>query len=120
MNATNEGGTSGWSAAFSFTTAGVSAVERFDSELPLQYALQQNYPNPFNPSTVIRFATPKSGDVTLNVYDLLGKEVAVLVSQQLHAGNYSVQWRADVPSGTYIYRIQAQDFVETRKMLLIR
>ena len=120
MNATNQGGTSGWSAVFSFTTAAVSAVERYDSGVPVHYGLEQNYPNPFNPSTVIRFATPKSGDVTLRVYDLLGKEVAVLVSQQLPAGNFSVQWKADVPSGTYIYRIQAQDFVETRKMLLIR
>jgi hypothetical protein len=82
--------------------------------------LEQNYPNPFNPSTNITFDLPKTAFVTLKVYDLLGREVSSLVSKQLNAGHYSATWMAKVPSGVYLYRLQGGEFMETRKMILIR
>ena len=96
-----------------------SAVEQLDRILPADFALSQNYPNPFNPSTAISFALPERSNVTLKVFDLLGKEVSTLVSQELGPGHFTVKWQADVPSGTYIYRLQAGEFLETKKMLLL-
>jgi len=88
-------------------------------QIPTGYGLAQNYPNPFNPSTIVQFALPKASHVTLKVFNLLGKEVATLVSQELGPGYFSVRWQADVPSGTYIYRFQAGEFVQTKKMILL-
>jgi len=92
-----------------------------EASLPREYQLEQNYPNPFNPSTVIRYALPKSGFVTLKVYDLLGNEIASLVREPKPAGEYEVQWHsAGAPSGVYVYRLQVGDFVETKKLVLVR
>jgi hypothetical protein len=87
-----------------------------------EYNLDQNYPNPFNPSTRIAFNLPNSSNVTLKVYDILGTEVAELISnEQKAAGRYEVNFDASsLASGTYIYRIQAGDFVQTRKMILLK
>lgn len=83
--------------------------------------LSQNYPNPFNPSTKINFSIPKAGFVTLKVYDMLGREVKTLVSDQLTAGEYVSEFDgALLSSGTYFYRIQAGDFVETKRMVLVK
>ena len=94
--------------------------------------MSSNYPNPFNPSTTIKYRIPlnpplvkgdgtNAGPVTLKVYDLLGREVAVLVNEYKAPGNYEVTWNAaNTPSGVYFYRIQAGDFVQTRKMLLLK
>lgn len=91
------------------------------NEIPNAYALSQNYPNPFNPETNLKFQIPKAGFVKLAVYDILGKEVAALVENQLTAGTYSVNFNASsLPSGTYFYRINAGEFIETRKMILIK
>lgn len=88
---------------------------------PLQFRLNQNYPNPFNPATNITFSLPHSGEVKLKIYDLLGRELATLVNEKKEPGEYSVQWNAEnVPSGVYYYRIITVDFVETRKMVLVR
>jgi photosystem II stability/assembly factor-like uncharacterized protein len=88
---------------------------------PKDFSLSQNYPNPFNPSTVISYSLPANGPVTLKVYDVLGREVAVLVSGQMSAGGHSVQWNAEnYPSGVYFYRLQAGSFVETKKLVFLK
>jgi hypothetical protein len=85
------------------------------------FKLNQNYPNPFNPSTTIEFDLPKTSKVTLKLFNILGEEVATLVSDKLSAGSYSYEWDAShLASGEYLYRLQAGDYVETRKMVLIR
>jgi len=87
----------------------------------ISYDLHQNYPNPFNPNTKIKFVIPKSSFVNLKVYNVLGKEAATLVNEEKPAGNYEVEFNAtDLPSGIYFYRLQAGDFIETKKMILLR
>ena len=89
--------------------------------LPIEFELSNNYPNPFNPVTSIRYSLPKSEKVSLIVYNLNGKEVARLVNENQQAGNHSIKWDAsDVASGIYFYRLQAGDFVQTRKMVLLK
>ena len=88
---------------------------------PGQFSLRQNYPNPFNPSTTIKYELPKASMVRLSVYDILGREVAVLVDEMKNAGTYEVKFeRSGLSSGVYFYRIEAGPFVQTRKLLLIR
>jgi len=98
------------------------------STIPEVYSLSQNYPNPFNPTTTIQFALPKSADVTLEVFNLIGQRVERLVSGFKEAGTYTLQFDAShLPSGVYFYRMsavpadgQGKPFVQTRKMLLLR
>ena len=87
-----------------------------------EYNLDQNYPNPFNPSTRIAFSIPNNANVTLKVYDILGTEIAELISnEQKSAGRYEVNFDAsNLASGTYIYKLQAGDFVQTKKMILLK
>jgi CubicO group peptidase (beta-lactamase class C family) len=88
---------------------------------PSGYILSQNYPNPFNPSTTIEFDLPTTSDVTLKIYNILGEEISIIVSDQLSAGSYSFEWDASkLASGVYLYRLHADDYVETRKMVLMR
>jgi hypothetical protein len=83
--------------------------------------LYSNYPNPFNPTTTIEFDLPKSSYVTLKIFNILGEEIAMLVSDRLIAGSYSYEWDAsNLASGVYLYRFEAGEFVETRKMILMR
>jgi hypothetical protein len=85
------------------------------------FALQSNYPNPFNPTTKISYQIPKDGFVNLVVYNTLGQEVAVLVNQHQSIGKYSVQFDAsNLPSGVYIYKLTANDYVSVKKMLLTK
>jgi hypothetical protein len=96
-----------------------------EDEIKKDYAenfyLAQNYPNPFNPSTKINYSIPKSGDVSLKVYDILGINVASLVNEFKEAGINSVEFNASsLPSGTYFYQLKAGDFVETKKMILLK
>jgi hypothetical protein len=104
-----------------------TGVASSPAKLPEKYVLWQNYPNPFNPTTTIRYAIPVSGHVTLKVFDLLGKEIAVLVNEKKAAGEYTLQWTpADLSSGVYVYRLQveapsgAEEFVETKKLVLMK
>jgi hypothetical protein len=89
--------------------------------VPVDFVLEQNYPNPFNPSTSISYTLPNSADVTLTIYDLRGKHVAQLVNQKQDAGHYDIQWNAqNFPSGIYVARIHAGDFVKSIKMMLVK
>ncbi|HOV24260.1 MAG TPA: T9SS type A sorting domain-containing protein, partial [Candidatus Marinimicrobia bacterium] len=95
--------------------------EAIAAQLPKVYALKQNYPNPFNPTTNIRFDLPKDSDVSLVVYDLMGREVAKLVNGPMNAGYYTINFNAaNLPSGVYIYRLKAGDFVNTKKLMLLK
>jgi hypothetical protein len=81
----------------------------------------QNYPNPFNPTTSINYSIPKASSVSLKVYDIIGNEVATLVNEFKNPGNYLVQFDASkLSSGVYFYRIQADDFTSTKKLLLLK
>lgn len=98
-----------------------SVAELLDARIPVSYNLSQNFPNPFNPSTEIHFSLPNKSHVTLTIFDLLGREVATLVSEELSAGSYSTRWDATgFPTGVYLYRLEAGEFVETKKLLLLR
>jgi hypothetical protein len=89
--------------------------------VPAKFSLSQNYPNPFNPSTEIKYSIPKSGIVTLKVYNLLGQEVVTLVNQEQKSGNYIINFDASqLASGVYMYRIQSGDFSLTKKMTLLK
>jgi hypothetical protein len=89
--------------------------------LPPNSLLAQNYPNPFNPTTNITFNLPNSHHTTLKVYNILGKEVETLINEKLESGNHYVTWNAkNFPSGLYYYRLISGDFVETKKMVLVK
>ena len=88
---------------------------------PNSYNLTQNYPNPFNPTTTIKYSIPQSGNVTLKVYDILGNEVVTLLNEEKNAGVFSVTFDATgLSSGIYFYRLQSGNFVQTRKMLILK
>jgi len=88
---------------------------------PMLYSLSQNYPNPFNPSTTITYTIRRAENVLLRVFDVLGQEVASLVHERREAGQYQTTWFAtNVPSGIYFYRLQAGEYVETKKMILLK
>jgi hypothetical protein len=90
-------------------------------QLPSSFTLSQNYPNPFNPSTQIQFSIPQAGFVSLKVYDMLGREVATLVHQELTPSSYSITWNAaNVASGVYLYRLDAGNYSVTKKMVLMK
>ncbi len=92
-----------------------------DINSPLSYSLKQNYPNPFNPSTNIKYSVPENVFVKLTVYNLVGEEVSILVNKTVEAGFYEATFdAANLPSGTYFYKLQAGSFVETKKMILLR
>ena len=99
----------------------VSDIDYKPGELPQGFSLLQNYPNPFNPSTTIEFTLPKSEFVELKVYNILGKEVASLVSNILNQGNHTYQFDGkNLASGVYYYKIQAGEYREVKKMILIK
>jgi len=111
-----------WSDTFSiFITKDPAGIETNNHNLPEKYELEQNYPNPFNPITNIQFSIPKPEFVTLKIYNLLGQEVATLISENLNAGEYNYSWNADsFASGVYLYRLQAGSNIEIRKMILLQ
>jgi len=99
----------------------VTAIELVQNDAPKFFSLSQNYPNPFNPSTEIRLVIPYFGKVTLKIFDVLGREVAVLVDENLPPGSYTRSWDASrFNSGVYFYRLHAKYFTETKKLLLIK
>ncbi len=91
------------------------------TELPKVFSLSQNYPNPFNPATSIKYSVPKQSLVKLVIYDIIGREVATLVNEVKTQGNYSVSFDASTyASGVYFYRMEAGDFTDVKKMVLIK
>jgi PKD repeat protein len=94
--------------------------DQISEAIPTQYGLSQNYPNPFNPSTEIVFSLPEQGHVKLEVFNISGQKIATLADQFYSAGVHSVTWKADVSSGIYLYRIQANDYTENKKMILLK
>jgi hypothetical protein len=99
----------------------ITSVEQTPSMLPSCFTLEQNYPNPFNPSTTISFSLPTQFFVSLKVFDLIGREIITIVSEELSAGTYTRQWNATgIPSGVYFYHLQAGSFSETKKLILLR
>jgi len=100
-----------------------AGVELINSNVPENYFLSQNYPNPFNPSTKINYKIKSSGVVSLKVFDLLGKEVAALINEKQNAGSYAVDFNSaefNLPSGIYFYTLNAGEFKETKKMVLVK
>lgn len=115
----------GWAVGFGGTicklTSSVTGVNLLNSEIPVGYSLSQNYPNPFNPQTVINFSVPKAGYTELKVYDILGNEIAVLIKQELGAGNYSVNYVPEnISGGIYFYSLRSGNYSGTRKMMLAK
>ena len=95
--------------------------ENLIESTPHTFKLNNNYPNPFNPSTKISYSIPKQSRVTLKVFDLIGNEVSTLVSEEMAAGNHEVEFDASkLGSGVYLYKLQAGNFIETKKMILLK
>jgi hypothetical protein len=96
-------------------------AQMIQMESPVQFALGQNYPNPLNPSTTIKFELPRGSQVNLSVYDILGREVAVLVNEKRDGGVYEVKFDgSNCASGVYFYRLMAGDYVATKKLVVLR
>jgi hypothetical protein len=108
-------------ATVKFIQTPTQTNETTSSGIPESYFLEQNYPNPFNPSTTIRFDVRTAGNVLLKVFDVLGREVEVIVNDFLKSGSYSVQFSGDnLPSGVYYYELRAESYSETKRMLLVK
>lgn len=108
------------SDARSYNLNVVTGIE-FESTIPNNYQLMQNYPNPFNPQTIISFQIPTISNVTLKIYDVLGREVRTLVNEEMKAGSYKVDFNSKgLSSGIYFYRITAGNFSEIKKMVLLK
>jgi hypothetical protein len=87
----------------------------------MNYELSQNYPNPFNPSTTIRFSISESSFINLSIYNSLGEKIEELVNEVKESGIHTIEFNAeDLPSGTYIYRINANNYTQTKKMILLK
>jgi hypothetical protein len=119
VQAQNFVGSGPWSDVWNFTT-NVTGVKE-EKEIPTEYSISQNYPNPFNPTTTILFSLPVKSYISLKIFDLLGREVATIVSEEMSAGNYSRQWNANkFSSGLYFYQLRAGSFTETRILLFLK
>ena len=104
------------------TNGGVTFInEELIVEKPTDYHISNNYPNPFNPSTKIKYSLPQTSNVVIKVFDILGNEIETLVNEEKQTGTYEITWYTEnLPSGIYFYRIQAGNFIETKKMLLLK
>ncbi|HMK37923.1 MAG TPA: T9SS type A sorting domain-containing protein, partial [Bacteroidota bacterium] len=107
-------------AAWVFTRF-VSGIQETALNAPVQFVLRQNYPNPFNPATTIAYDLPVPAFVRLSVFDILGREISVLVSERIEAGAHAVRFDgSDLASGVYFYRLQAGESVTTKRLILMR
>jgi hypothetical protein len=99
----------------------ITGVEVLQTLRPSEFRLEQNYPNPFNPSTNIKFNLPFKTFVTLKIFDLVGREVAILANENKSPGSHTIQWNAvNMPSGIYFYKLQTGQYCETKKLVLIK
>lgn len=120
VRAKNEGGYSPFSSTWQFKTV-LTSVRQIGIDIPKEYGLNQNFPNPFNPTTVINYQLPVNSFVTLKVCDVLGREVATLVNGRQDAGYYNATFNAaNLSSGVYFYRLQADNFSQVKKLLLLK
>ena len=119
-NEVHESNNRGWAPLSDFSTiTGLSSNS--ENQIPDNSELLQNFPNPFNPVTTITFKTSSAGQVSLKIFDIAGREVKTLVSQKLNAGSYNINWNAsDFTSGVYFYQLTSQNYIETKKMMLIK
>jgi hypothetical protein len=118
--AVNTTGASPWSVTWSFQTL-YDGLNTYSNEIPKVFKLYNNFPNPFNPSTKIRFDIPKVSKVNIIVYDILGRETAKIFDNILQPGKFEILWNASsYPSGVYFYRIIAGDYVDAKKMVLVK
>ena len=100
---------------------GLSNVELLSSEIPENFTLYQNYPNPFNPKTQIKFEVKNSSTVKLEIFDLLGREVSILLNKKLQPGTYQIDFEmSGLNSGVYFYKLSTENFSKTMKMFLIK
>jgi hypothetical protein len=119
-----EGGVGPWSEVYKFNVV-ITGIDD-EKQIPTKFALLQNYPNPFNPSTTITYHLPKTSNVELKIYDVIGNEIATLVNEEKPTGVYEIQLnvaqdsRPALSSGIYFYKLTAGDFVSTKKMILIK
>lgn len=108
-------------SGYKLKVGGLSAIKDTKSPGAKHYTLLQNYPNPFNPSTSIKYTLPESGNVKVKVFNLMGQEIKTLVNEYHTAGTYTVKMDAvNIPSGVYLYTIEANQFRETRKMTVLK
>lgn len=120
VRAHNSVGSSSWSEILVFTT-GVSTSIESEAAMPTQFTLEQNFPNPFNPTTQIRYGIPEASNVVLKVYNMLGQEVATLINGEQPPGWHTASFDATgLTSGSYMFRLEAGDFVSTKKLMLIK
>ena len=99
----------------------ITSVEGSSIDLPIGFVLSQNYPNPFNPSTKIKYSVPHSSKIVIKVYDILGNEIKTLVNKEKARGTYEITWYAKgLPSGVYFYQLKSDNYIETKKMLLLK
>ncbi|HAX48188.1 MAG TPA: hypothetical protein DCX92_04315 [Bacteroidetes bacterium] len=114
-------GAGGWQPVLAALLGNLVGVNPVNNQVPQVYSLSQNYPNPFNPVTNIKFSIPAAGNVKLVIFDILGREVKTLLNDVKPAGNYVVDFNAaELSSGAYFYRLESGNFVETKKMLLVK
>jgi hypothetical protein len=115
-----------WDGPHCYVITTPLAVSELGNELPAKFALTQNYPNPFNPTTEIEFDIPRNSQVNLTVFNVLGQKVKTLVNEMLVAKKYKVDWDGTSDSGTkvasgiYFYKLEAGDFVQTKKMVMLK
>ena len=118
INAANQQNTGFW---YVYKQSTITDVEKEDATIPTVFKLEQNYPNPFNPSTIIKFAVPERSSVLIKIYDILGGEVITLVNEEMDSGWYKREFNASgYSTGVYVYRMQAGNYVSTKKMILIK
>ncbi|MBS1513810.1 MAG: T9SS type A sorting domain-containing protein [Bacteroidetes bacterium] len=121
MRTVNGGFVSGYQGALLYVGINPPVKIVSGSEVAANYSLEQNYPNPFNPRTTVKFAIPKNEFVKISVFDISGREVQVLVNENLTAGVYETEFRGDnLSSGTYFYKIETPSFSDTKKMILVK
>ena len=109
-----------WAEEQQFSTT-ITALDEQPEDIPAKIALEQNYPNPFNPKTIINYDLPITNYVNLSIYSLLGQKVATLVDKEQTAGSYKVEWDArGFATGVYYYKLNAGDFQQIKKMVLIK
>ena len=120
VKAYKTGGEGPYSDVSTFTTSALG-IKQINSSVPLTSSLFQNYPNPFNPLTNIKYQIAKGYDVKLSIYDVLGKEVAVLVNEKQNPGTYEIEFDgSNYPSGIYLYKLTAGEYSATKRMVIVK